>query len=160
MHSIKNSFRHSTDSFLNLSACLCYKKVEMKVPLLCVCVSVVWRRLGRGLTSVRVQAPSCWMLWSAQEMSSSWISVPMATGSSTTVTTWRMLGSPAAPIQVHVHYTHINTHTLLHTDRLKAAIYSLWTSINHYSMKQQHPLCEKQDLWGLRTNISVVMITD
>lgn len=122
-----------------------------------VCVAGAWRRPGHGLTLVRVQARSCWMLWSAQEMSSSWISVPMAPGSSTTVITWRMLGSPAALIQVHIQYT--NTHTLLYTLMLhKAAIFSLWTSINHCCLKQRHPLWQqKQDLWELRGNISTVI---
>uniref|UniRef100_H3DQR0 SRCR domain-containing protein n=1 Tax=Tetraodon nigroviridis TaxID=99883 RepID=H3DQR0_TETNG len=47
--------------------------------------------------TLMVPARSCWTPCSAPETSSSWRSVAMATGSNTTVTTWRTPGSPAAP---------------------------------------------------------------
>ncbi|CAF88713.1 unnamed protein product, partial [Tetraodon nigroviridis] len=59
---------------------------------------VVCRQLGLG-----VPARSCWTPCSAPETSSSWRSVAMATGSNTTVTTWRTPGSPAAPTRVRRH---------------------------------------------------------
>lgn len=118
----------------------------------CVCVVVVWRKPGPGLTSVRVQVPSCWMRWNAQETSCSWISVLMATGSSTTVTTWRMLGSPAALIQVHApKHTHTYTQShiaIIHTDELKAAIYSRWApNINKSLLHRAATSC----LWQVGT---------
>lgn len=63
--------------------------------------AVVCQRRGRGLILARGMGPSCWMGYSAQEMSSLWRSVLMHPGASTTVTTWRTLECHVTPIQVN-----------------------------------------------------------
>lgn len=102
----------------------------------CVCVVGVWPRPGPGLTLVRVPVRSCWMLWSAQETSSSWISVRMASGSSTTVTTWRTPASPAAPTQVHVQHTHTRL------PQAAISIHKTWIICD--GEKLQLPPCDQQ----------------
>uniref|UniRef100_A0A672FWI1 Soluble scavenger receptor cysteine-rich domain-containing protein SSC5D n=1 Tax=Salarias fasciatus TaxID=181472 RepID=A0A672FWI1_SALFA len=51
---------------------------------------------------------------------------------------------------------HTHTHTQTCSQPLRSAIYSARASINHYFMKQQHPVCDglKEDLQEPRTNTS------
>lgn len=66
---------------------------------LCVCPGGSLKP-GHGLISGREVGRSNWTQYSAQAMSSLWMSAVTADGNNTTVTIWKTLGCHAIPIQV------------------------------------------------------------
>lgn len=97
---------------------------------LCVCPGASLKP-GHGLISGRVVGRSNWTQYSAQAMSSLWMSAVTADGNNTTVTIWKTLGCHAIPIQVS---SYTQTHTYKHYS-LFPLEYLILIGLPQYSVK-------------------------